>query len=789
MTSIVFNLPTSGAETKVATKEDLDGEVNRVIVALSEEFAQAISNTSLAGSWDVSSGLFPSGALNGTYYIADGSGTVGGEEFATRDLLFPLLDGASTTVYDGNWSTIPFSTAIAAEVDAARVAAEEAAALSLSHATQASQYSTRMLQDVSAVIEDSGFTYTPSQPESVAVGDYIITRKEGYSYRVAPVVAIDHHITTQGGVRLYVQRGDSGYDLMAFGAKNDLSEDASVIAGKWVDAILSGGLRGHIPAGKFLLNSLVLRSVATVWFAIAGEGAGISQFYVPETNTDGGLWIASTARDSEATYRDFDVITRGQGGIGLAFTQPEGGAQHKRNLTCQNIAVKGENSNNDWFDTFVSFKGTWRPFIDNLTCSGPWVGVDNSEASYRFDPAIALNLDGCYDWTVTNSYFWGASTLIRSRVYVGNITTISDNGDGTVRCTVSSSSPFSTGSDIFIAETTDYNGSHEYTRVSATQFDITATYVSSQTGKMYAKEASEAWRLTNTVTNGGKIGLDVYRPGGREPIGWITNCHSNCRDENYRVDGAKLVKALSNDLYNEDLTEQYAFTPHDFNLKNVSEYIVTNNTFHFSGHSSRIGVFAESDTTGEGDNGIVAHNIFSGAFDYAVWLTSGVTGVTVGPNAYSGTFVTGHVNDVANNNYIVDQATQTKGAWTPVLAFDGASTGITYGAQSARYSIQGDVMFYWILIKLTSKGTATGTATISLPTSLPGPLGIQKRRGSASVGFYAAMASVSTSPSAYPSSATALTLTRSGMASIVNLADTNFTNTSAIELTGQLWLA
>jgi hypothetical protein len=66
-----------------------------------------------------------------------------------------------------------------------------------------------------------------------------------------------------------------------------------------------------------------------------------------------------------------------------------------------------------------------------------------------------------------------------------------------------------------------------------------------------------------------------------------------------------------------------------------------------------------------------------------------------------------------------------EGTWTPVVAFGGASVGITYDATNTtgRYVKIGSTVFVWGRIILTSQGSSTGNATISLPitssSSLP----------------------------------------------------------------------
>jgi hypothetical protein len=56
-----------------------------------------------------------------------------------------------------------------------------------------------------------------------------------------------------------------------------------------------------------------------------------------------------------------------------------------------------------------------------------------------------------------------------------------------------------------------------------------------------------------------------------------------------------------------------------------------------------------------------------------------------------------------------------EGTWIPVLAFGGASVGITYiaGYQNGLYTKVGNIVTLTGVIYLSSKGSSTGTATIS----------------------------------------------------------------------------
>jgi hypothetical protein len=54
-----------------------------------------------------------------------------------------------------------------------------------------------------------------------------------------------------------------------------------------------------------------------------------------------------------------------------------------------------------------------------------------------------------------------------------------------------------------------------------------------------------------------------------------------------------------------------------------------------------------------------------------------------------------------------------EGTFTPVLAFGGASVGITYTTQSGKYTRVGNMVCYEITIILSSKGSSVGGARIS----------------------------------------------------------------------------
>ncbi len=87
-------------------------------------------------------------------------------------------------------------------------------------------------------------------------------------------------------------------------------------------------------------------------------------------------------------------------------------------------------------------------------------------------------------------------------------------------------------------------------------------------------------------------------------------------------------------------------------------------------------------------------------------------------------FIAGIAGVTVANTTIVTQNSSTtqmgtipyvEGTYTPVLAFNSASVGITYTTQLGRYTQIGNVVYFSIEIILSSKGSSTGAASISLP--------------------------------------------------------------------------
>jgi len=138
------------------------------------------------------------------------------------------------------------------------------------------------------------------------------------------------------------------------------------------------------------------------------------------------------------------------------------------------------------------------------------------------------------------------------------------------------------------------------------------------------------------------------------------------------------------------------------------------------------------------------------------------------------------LTDTASGN--VSWANPVQQSWTPVLNFGGGNTGITYTTQFGNWLRNADGGYSAIFrIVLTSKGSSTGAATI---TGLPKQCsnGATSSAAAGVAASYTNMASLGTAPVLFyiNSASTTLNLVTAAAAGQVNLADTNFTNTTIL---------
>lgn len=437
--------------------------------------------------------------------------------------------------------------------------------------------------------------------------------------------------------------------LADFGAVADGVTNCDAAFASFVDEVIGQQRLGIIPSGAYRVSQGILRNVAAERFAIRGESRATTRILCD--NAPNGLVFKSTARAGACELSDMTVIARGECGTGIGYTAPEGGAQHHTSLFCRNVLAEGENDTTDDFTTFFDFGGTWHAKISNCQASGPWVGVDNSDASQRFDGKVGFNLNGAYSPWLDHIYAWGQERAIISRSWESAISSVEPCAIGS-RIVCAAPHPLSNGFKARLVGAGAYTGTHTVTVSGATTFDIAVPFTVTSGGTVMPDVGPEAFWISNFVINGCKKGIDFRRPQGREPLFKARSGHINFRDEGISLDGSKLALIDAIEFYNEDADNFGPGNARDIVLKNAADYKILDNHFWFNGAPDRINIFVESDDNGKGHNGTIAGNTFAANGHTGVWLSSKCRNVRVTGNDFRGVYTGSAVNDVSGLNHV-----------------------------------------------------------------------------------------------------------------------------------------
>lgn len=181
-----FSTPVVGAGPGTIDVKAFDAAMNSMLAEVEAMFESVddvlgaiVTGLSPRGSW-AAVAPFPLTAAKGDFWVVNSAGTVDGQAFAVGDWLIALVTGASATTFAGNW----------ARADYSRVVRQTYA-------------------NATALLASSEI------PRGV---DALWATQDGHQYREAAAAAADHHVSTAGGVKLYVLPGPNGYSLPAFGA-------------------------------------------------------------------------------------------------------------------------------------------------------------------------------------------------------------------------------------------------------------------------------------------------------------------------------------------------------------------------------------------------------------------------------------------------------------------------------------------------------------------------------------------------------------------------------------------
>ncbi len=178
----------------------------------------------------------------------------------------------------------------------------------------------RDFSSLTVLLANSTLTYSVGTNTTVVVDEIIRTRTEGFSYRVAASGATDHHISTAGGIKLYVVAGQSGYDVKAFGAKADGSDDSAAI-----NKALGTGGAVRFPTGSYFVSGLTQSTAGQRLFA------------------DGNVLLIKNANGPLITINGDYVQLEGFNCFGTGYTGDNivSNANHTRLIMCGSLSTSG----------------------------------------------------------------------------------------------------------------------------------------------------------------------------------------------------------------------------------------------------------------------------------------------------------------------------------------------------------------------------------------------------------------------------------------------------------------
>lgn len=170
-------------------------------------------------------------------------------------------------------------------------------------------------RNVTTLRTDTLLTYTADQPTTVVAGTSVITRAEGFAYRVAASDATDHDVITAGGVKLYVEPNGRDRNVLAFFAIGDGVTDDTAILAKTCSV---AGRVVIIPRGTSIRITAEVVTAANVIVCGGGE------IFVDQDPYVRGLRLGAFCTAREITFRGNGVptgratLTGGQMGWGIS---------------------------------------------------------------------------------------------------------------------------------------------------------------------------------------------------------------------------------------------------------------------------------------------------------------------------------------------------------------------------------------------------------------------------------------------------------------------------------------
>lgn len=163
---------------------------------------------------------------------------------------------------------------------------------------------------------DTTMSYSAGSAQEVSADEYVYVQE--YVYKIASSGATDHHVTTAGGVKLYVMPINGWVNLLAFGADGTTatrkgvgqgSEFATIGDDQYpyiktaLDYCIDNDVNLYVPAGEYRMDTRYEKNIPTatvdMTFSMKGDGTRNTNFIVNgDANSNGAFKFTMTTANS-----------------------------------------------------------------------------------------------------------------------------------------------------------------------------------------------------------------------------------------------------------------------------------------------------------------------------------------------------------------------------------------------------------------------------------------------------------------------------------------------------------
>lgn len=246
---------------------------------------------------------------------------------------------------------------------------------------------------------------------AAAASALLATSKAAEASDSAEAAALD---AAQNSIDIDAMRGESR-TFRSFGAVGDgVADDSTAVASAlaWMASKTCAML--DIGDGVFKMDTQAVQAITgNNQYVIKGNGASS---VILGNNSVGAIKITSGSRQTPLCLMDCVFSPNiADSGTAFEYSVPEGGTSTRRNLLLHNVTVAqhlATNTSGSWKNPLI-LTGHNRPLLNNVVL---WRSTTTSAD-------CLINLDGCYNPEIKNSYINGSAAI-----GISNVKTISNEG-------------------------------------------------------------------------------------------------------------------------------------------------------------------------------------------------------------------------------------------------------------------------------------------------------------------------------------------------------------------------